>query len=279
MPERDDSMLVSEHGVRNAFVLSGVGMVALLVLFLVLATSAPQGSYQQADDSQYRATLAGASQDLEGFERIGETGARIDIEHAMTLVVERGVGLSMTSLMPAAPAPMAQAGATDEAAADAAPTEAAADEGGEAELSETELLLQRLSDATEASGEATYSNCVACHQAQGGGIPGAFPPLAAGHAADLVVAEGGRTYLVHTLLYGVQGQMLVEGMSYNGVMPAWPQLDDDQIAAVLNYIVSAWDNVDVLPADFEPFTASEVAGSRDDGLAASEVLELRPALP
>jgi len=272
MPEHDDRMLVSATGVRNAFIASGVGMVALVVFFLVLATAQPQGTYQAADDSQYRATLTGASQDLEGFELIGDGGARIDIDHAMDLVVERGVDLTMTSLAPPAPAPMAQAAP----AADAEP-EAAEEAADDAAPSETELLLQRLADATDANGEATYANCVACHQAAGAGIPGAFPPLANGHAADVALAEGGRDYLVHALLYGVQGQMTVEGMSYNGVMPAWPQLSDDQIAAVLNYIVSAWDNVRVLPTDFEPFTADQVAGSRGEGLAGREVLELRPS--
>lgn len=276
MPDRDDRMLVSASGIRNAFVFSGIGMVALIVLFLVLATAQPQGTYQTADDSQYRATLAGASQDLEGFEVIGDAGARIDIEHAMELVLERGVDLTMTSLRPPAPAPMAQADTADEPAAqDASSDGAEADEPP----SERELLLERLASATEVDGERTYANCVACHQASGAGIPGAFPPLANGHAADVLLAEGGRDYLVHTLLYGLQGQITVEGASYNGVMPAWPQLSDDQIASVLNYIVSAWDNVDVLPTDLDPFTPEEIAASRDEGLSGRDVLDLRPALP
>lgn len=284
MPEHDDRMLVSEAGVRNAFLASGVGMVALVVLFLVLATAQPQGTYQTADDSQYRATLTGATQDLEGFELVGDGGARIDIDHAMDLVLDRGVDLTMTSLAPPpAPAPMAQTApadgtAADGTAADGTASDEASDEA-DAAPSETELLLDRLAAATDADGEATYANCVACHQAAGTGIAGAFPPLANGHAADLALADGGRDYLVHTLLYGVQGRMTVEGMSYNGVMPAWPQLSDDQIASVLNYIVSDWDNVRVLPAEFEPFSADEVAASRGEGLASSEVLELRPVLP
>lgn len=274
MPENDDRMLVTETGVRNAFVATGVGMVALVVLFLVLATSQPQGTYQAADDAQYRSTLTAASEDLEGFELIGDGGARIDIDLAIELVAERGVDLSMTSLAPApmvapmaaAPAPAPAPEADGDGASDAAET-------GEATLAE------RLASATDASGQAVYANCVSCHQASGAGIPGAFPPLAGGHAADLAIADGGRNYLVHALIYGVQGQMTVAGMTYNGVMPAWPQLSDDQIAAVLNYIVSTWDNAEVLPDDFAAFTADEVAASRGEGLAGAQVLELRPNVP
>ncbi len=123
------------------------------------------------------------------------------------------------------------------------------------------------------------ANCTACHQANGQGIPGAFPPLAGGHAADLANAEGGREYLVSSLLYGVQGELVVNGTSYAGVMPAWQQLSDDQIAAVLNYVTTAWDNADVLSDDVSPFTPDEIAAARGQGLAPSDVLEARPELP
>lgn len=271
MPERDDRMLVSATGVRNAFVLSGVGMVAVVVLFLILATAQPQGTYQSADDSQYRATLAGASQDLEGFELIGDGGARIDIERAMELVVERGVDLSMTAVSPESD--------FDAHAGHDHGHEGEDDAAEEVELTETEAFFVRLADATEADGRSTYANCVACHQAAGTGVPGAFPPLAGGHAAELALARGGREYLVNALLHGVQGQIVVAGRSYNGVMPAWQQLSEDQIAAVLNYIVAGWDNIDQLPLDFRPFTAREVTLRAEEGLSAQEVLGLRPDVP
>lgn len=281
MPEHDDRLLVTERGVRNAFVASGVGMVALLVLFLVLATAQPQGVYQTADDSQYRATLTAAAEDLEGFELVGDDGARIDIDHAMDLVLERGVGLSMTSLLPDQPPPMAAApsepaapsadAAADEAAADVAPS----DEAPAAEAA-GEDVVARFAAATDADGEAVYANCTSCHQANGAGIPGAFPPLSGGHTAELARVEGGRAYLVNALLYGLQGPLEVEGATYNGVMPAWPQLDDDQIAAVLNYTVTAWDNADALPDGYAPFTAEEVASGRGQGLSGADALATRP---
>lgn len=127
-------------------------------------------------------------------------------------------------------------------------------------------------------GETTFqSNCVACHQAEGQGIPGAFPPLA-GHVPELLAPEGGRTYLIHVLLYGLQGQIDVAGQSYDGAMPAWPQLSDEQIAGVLTYIATTWENEAALAEGFEPFTADEVASERDLGLAGSDVYDQRQEL-
>ncbi|MFN2323067.1 MAG: c-type cytochrome [Trueperaceae bacterium] len=120
-----------------------------------------------------------------------------------------------------------------------------------------------------ADGAAVYaSNCASCHGAGGAGIAGVFPPMS-GHAADLAALDGGRTYLVDALLYGLQGEIVIDGTSYAGVMPAWGQLSDGQIAAVLDHIVT-------LDGSDDPgFTADEVAAERGKGLAASDVLTLR----
>ena len=130
----------------------------------------------------------------------------------------------------------------------------------------------------EVSGESVYqSNCVACHQANGQGIPSAFPPLAEGHVPALLAVEGGRQYLINVLLYGLTGQITVQGSTYNGAMPAWQQLSDEQIAAVLNYAATAWENQP--PEGFEEFTAEDVASQRDQGLSPSQVHEMRQELP
>ncbi len=126
----------------------------------------------------------------------------------------------------------------------------------------------------EELGQQVYlSNCMACHQANGQGIPGAFPPLAE-HAANLYAADGG-DYLLHVVLFGVQGQIGVLGMNYNGFMPAWPQLSDEQIANVLNHIVSKLGNA---PAGFVPYQPSDIAAERSAGLTAAAVHEARGAL-
>jgi mono/diheme cytochrome c family protein/heme/copper-type cytochrome/quinol oxidase subunit 4 len=120
---------------------------------------------------------------------------------------------------------------------------------------------------TELGGRVYASNCAGCHQANGQGIPGAFPPLA-GHLPTLYQTDSGREYLVNTLLYGLQGQIEALGQSYNGVMPAWAQLGDDEIAAVLNHGLG----------EFTPILAEEVAAARGTTLSGAQVLELRNAL-
>ncbi|UCH27720.1 MAG: c-type cytochrome [Trueperaceae bacterium] len=132
--------------------------------------------------------------------------------------------------------------------------------------------------AEEALGESVYTaNCSACHQATGQGLVGAFPPLQ-GHAVDLYGAEGGREYLIDVLLYGLQGPITVAGTSYSGVMPAWQQLGDEEIAAVLNYALTAWGNDAVLPGGIELYRAEEITARRGTGLSPQDVYERRQTL-
>jgi len=81
------------------------------------------------------------------------------------------------------------------------------------------------------------AKCAACHQASGMGVAGVFPPLA---GAEWVV--GDEKVLASILLHGVQGELVVKGSTYNGVMPAFGTLADEEIAAVLTYIRSEWGN-------------------------------------
>lgn len=118
-------------------------------------------------------------------------------------------------------------------------------------------------------GPAVYArNCASCHGAQGAGVAGSFPPLA-GHAADLAAVAGGRTYLINALLYGLQGQIVVDGRSYNGNMPAWNRLRDEEIALVLDHVVT-WDG-----GEDPGFTPAEIAAERGRGRTAADVLALR----
>lgn len=120
------------------------------------------------------------------------------------------------------------------------------------------------------------AHCAACHQAQGTGIPGAFPPLAH-HVPQLLAVAKGRSYVEHVVLDGLQGAITVNGATYNGVMPAWgPQLSNQQIADVLNYVATAWGNVP--PAGQGPFTTSELKQARSEQLAPHQVHQLRQKL-
>lgn len=127
--------------------------------------------------------------------------------------------------------------------------------------------------AGEVDGATVYaSNCASCHQANGQGIAGAFPPVA-GHSAELIESQG-RDYLPVLMLYGLQGPIEVEGTSYNGVMPAWSQLSDEELAAVTNHIVTEWDEGE-LADEFEPYEPSEFADARGQDLSADDVYQRR----
>lgn len=120
-------------------------------------------------------------------------------------------------------------------------------------------------------GEAAYNaNCSACHQANGQGIPAVFPPLA-GHLPEIFEQEGGREFLIDTVLFGMQGEIVVNGMTYNGVMPGWQQLSDDEIAGVINYALTAWGNEDLLPDNYQLVQPSEVAAQRGETKTPAEV--------
>ncbi len=80
-------------------------------------------------------------------------------------------------------------------------------------------------------GQAVYeANCVACHQADGRGLAGAFPPV-----LDNPRVEDS-DYVATVIRNGLEGEIVVNGETYNGVMPAFQLLDDGQIEAVTAYI-------------------------------------------
>jgi mono/diheme cytochrome c family protein len=98
--------------------------------------------------------------------------------------------------------------------------------------------LAAVGGAVKVDGKQLFTaKCAACHQANGLGLAGAFPPLA---GAEWVL--GDEKVLANILLHGVNGALEVKGVQYAGVMPAWKTLSDDEIAAVLTYIRSDWGN-------------------------------------
>jgi mono/diheme cytochrome c family protein len=126
-----------------------------------------------------------------------------------------------------------------------------------------------------AQGATVYQQCQGCHQATGVGINGVFPPLA-GHIPEILAAKGGRQWLIRLLLNGMTGPITVKGASYNGAMPGYKQLSDQQLADVLNHISTQWGNK--LPAGQRPFTAAEVRAQRATALTGAQVNQARAAL-
>lgn len=88
------------------------------------------------------------------------------------------------------------------------------------------------------AGEALYTGtCSVCHQTNGTGLPGVFPPLA---NSDYLLED--RTRAMETVINGLSGPITVNGQDYNSVMPPMSQLNDDEIADILTYVLNAWDN-------------------------------------
>lgn len=131
--------------------------------------------------------------------------------------------------------------------------------------------------SAQSDGATIYAtNCVGCHQADGSGLPGVFPPLA-GHVGDLYAADGGPRHLANVLLFGMQGQITVNGTDYAGVMPSWFQFSDADVAAVLDHVLTAWGDAATLEA-YVPISAEDVAQARRGGLSPQGVYERRPTL-
>ena len=126
------------------------------------------------------------------------------------------------------------------------------------------------------------ASCSVCHQQNGQGIAGAFPPLA-GHVAETFAQRNGRDYLVRLVLFGLEGAIVVKGNTFDSAMPPWAQLGDNEIAAALNHVLTAWGNDKLLPRDFAPILPADVAAARAQRLTAAEVHALRqqiiPAAP
>jgi cytochrome c553 len=81
------------------------------------------------------------------------------------------------------------------------------------------------------------TNCAACHQADGRGLAGQFPPLA---GSEWVIEDPETP--VRVMLRGIQGEVVVAGQTYNGVMPPQAHLNDEQIAILATHIRSQWGN-------------------------------------
>jgi mono/diheme cytochrome c family protein len=95
--------------------------------------------------------------------------------------------------------------------------------------------------------------CVTCHQANGQGIPGVYPPLA---GSEWV--QGPEERVIRILLDGLKGPVTVEGKTFGAsVMPAFGphqfNWSDEKISQVLTYVRQEWGN------KAGPITADQVA--------------------
>ena len=86
-------------------------------------------------------------------------------------------------------------------------------------------------------GKLIYEDfCIQCHLFNGEGIEKIYPPL---NNSDYLLKNIDKS--IYSIKYGLTGEIIVNGIKYNGVM-ASQGLEDDEIADVMNYITNSWDN-------------------------------------
>jgi nitrite reductase (NO-forming) len=102
------------------------------------------------------------------------------------------------------------------------------------------------------AGEVLFKGtCSVCHQDTGLGLPNVFPPLA---KADYLLKDKKRA--IGVVVNGLSGPVTVNGATFDSVMPPMSQLNDDEIANILTYVLNSWGN------DGGAVTSAEVAAVR-----------------
>jgi nitrite reductase (NO-forming) len=106
----------------------------------------------------------------------------------------------------------------------------------------TAAASARTGDLTQAeqvdAGKALFAGtCSTCHQANGEGMEGVFPPLA---KSDYIAADAKR--VPQAILHGLVGPVKVNGKDYNSNMPPMSQLTDDEVANISTYVLNSWGN-------------------------------------
>lgn len=126
---------------------------------------------------------------------------------------------------------------------------------------------------TALNGETEYQTvCGTCHQADGNGMAGAFPPL----TESPFVTAASPNRLIAIVLKGLTGPITIKGVEYNSVMAPWESLTDDQIAAITTYERSSWGHT---AAAVTPAMVAEVRASVASRTTSWTVAELEAAVP
>ncbi|MGO8764495.1 MAG: c-type cytochrome [Limisphaerales bacterium] len=113
------------------------------------------------------------------------------------------------------------------------------------------------------------SICAACHQPTGLGRPNVFPPLA---GSDFLNADKQRA--IGIVIHGHQGEIVVNGMTFNNSMPSFPLTDQD-IANVLTFVYNSFGNsgLEVTPDEVKNVRATPLVPS------AAPISTVSPAAP
>jgi glucose/arabinose dehydrogenase/mono/diheme cytochrome c family protein len=99
------------------------------------------------------------------------------------------------------------------------------------------LSLQAADESVVTRGREVYiKNCFACHQLNGQGTPGVFPPLV---KSDYLTNDLPRS--IRAVCEGLTGEIIVNGRKYSSAMPP-SVIDDAEVAAVFTFILNSWGN-------------------------------------
>ena len=99
-------------------------------------------------------------------------------------------------------------------------------------------IAQSTDKAQIEKGKDVYETyCLACHQADGSGVPDLNPPL-----IKTKWTMGDKKTLINVLLKGLDQEIDVNGETFANVMPAMSHLSDQEIADVLTYVRNNFEN-------------------------------------
>jgi mono/diheme cytochrome c family protein len=113
------------------------------------------------------------------------------------------------------------------------------------------VIAQSAPQSITDKGKEVYDqNCLACHQIDGSGVPMLTPSL-----VNAEYVQGDKVRLINVVLKGLKG-VEIGGEMYNNPMPPLAHLSDEDIAAVLTYVRSNFNN------KAGPIKKEEVAAAR-----------------
>lgn len=93
-----------------------------------------------------------------------------------------------------------------------------------------------LKESIERGSEIYADFCISCHLPNGEGVANIYPPLA---KSDYLLKN--RNESIRGIKYGQEGEIMVNGKTYNNTMAALG-LSNDEVADVMNYITNSWGN-------------------------------------
>lgn len=98
------------------------------------------------------------------------------------------------------------------------------------------IQLESCNTHTFAQGEILYNNfCSNCHMVDGTGLANLIPPV---FQSDYI--QKNEDQIACLIRYGMEGQILVNEVSYNAEMPGFEELSDFEIANIINYMNHQW---------------------------------------